>query len=178
MAKLNHSDEMEELQQLKEYVTGLNLYGEVIPSSPKYPINTLAIMVPDDNDKIVQQIYCNYIPLPNESAEFTKFLHIYSEIELPAMEVTELSMLRTINLLNEMTTVGSFLYKKETNESKSKIQYRYTLAASIEEAFDEGAFCEVIFLTIDNIMMMQNLILEMMNGETLEKILEEMKQKK
>lgn len=175
MAILNHSEEMEEFLRLKEFVNGLDLHGEIIQPSTQYPITTLAIMVPDDNKKITQQLYCNFIPLPPDNAEFTKLLHIYSEIELPKLEASELSLLRTINLVNEMTSVGSFLYKQGTENSKAKIQYRYTLAASLDEPLDEGTFCEVMFLTIDNVAMMQNLIVEIMHGGTLEAVLEEMK---
>lgn len=173
MAILKNSEIMEEFTNLKEYVDELKFVAEIIEENEVVEIPTLAILIPYENsERVKYQIYCNFLSLDEEDAEFTKYLHMYSELDLVGPTIPEIEIYKAINVLNGYLTIGSLLYKEKTKDQPAKIQYRYTLANTIDSLVDEGAFCESLFLTITNLGVVENVMSDVLSGTKIDTIID------
>lgn len=172
MAKLQNSEIIEEFTNLKEYVEELKFLAEIIKPNEIIEIPTLAVLIPYENsDKIKYQIYCNFLPLDEEDAEFTKYLHMYSELNLVETSIPEIDIYKTINVLNGYLTIGSLIYKEKTDDQPAKLQYRYTLANTMDSLVDEGAFCETLFLSITNLGVVERVMSDVLNGTKIDTLI-------
>lgn len=162
------------LQRLKEYLAGQDFKSRFLEEGKEAAMDSLVVPL-IINEELSLDVSCNFVYAQEigEVLQFYGHLNVNPLFEENPESLTEDSVLRLINALNQMIPVGQFLYMQDAagEGEQNVIGIRYTMLTTLgDEA--EMKKCMCIFTMIMRIyeLLCSSLML-MLEGLSVEKTL-------
>lgn len=149
------------LNDIKEFAEDCGFTAFLIKRGKDVAIDSLIIQVTEDEDARV--LICNLIPLPEERAKFTEYLHCYMEIPFNLIGMERSDILLCVNEMNRYTALGHFLYIDD--ETEPKVVLRASIPFSADQGADVSAIIESIFLLREYDDSMEYILARLKGGE-------------
>lgn len=170
MAVMESKEVLRQFRKIEQFAKDCGLEGYIIEENPALPLHSLLLGIPGEVEE-GHYIVCNLMPIDEEEARYTHFLHIFYQIPYDAGGLDKLDLLTAVNAVNSVTTVGHFVYQ-EMEEEKVRIQFRCTVSFDIEEEMNGSTICECADFMLQYGAMMEEILAGLVSGMDLETILE------
>lgn len=168
MAQLNQTEILRDFKQLADFLNEIDLSACILEENPAIDEPSLLVGLPGEIET-GRYVICNFLPLKEENARFTKYLHLFNEIGMEISGIDLTILLKAINNMNSICPVGHFTYNADTGHGP-RVQMRGTLAASIEEAIPGSVLCETYYMMNEYSMIMEEILAGLAGGMALEEI--------
>ena len=153
-----------DLKFLAEFLEEMEWETEVIGEDMANPV--LAAVLPMEEDYEATVVF-TYIDLPEEDAEYTKYLQIYFSLEPDISEIPAEELLTFANQMNLLTLMGHFVYVPAADGQPQRVDFRYVLP------LDEGIVGETLLNLMKYTQTAEALLLRRIAGDPMEKVLAE-----
>ena len=157
-----------DLKFLAEFLEEMEWETEVIGEDMANPV--LAAVLPMEEDYEATVVF-TYIDLPEEDAEYTKYLQIYLQIPLKIDRIPAGELIVFVNQLNMLTLIGSFSYVPGAGGHEARVDYRYVMAMEKEALPDEGVVGEILLNLVKYAQMAEGLLASRIEGTPTEVIM-------
>lgn len=165
---MNNKIKWRDLKFLAEFLEDMEWEAELLGEETPYPSLKAALPMDEDYDETV---LFTYIDLPDEDAEFTKYLQIYLQIPLDLETIPAGEMIVFVNQLNILTLLGGFSYIPKIRENAARVDYRYVLPVEKDTLPEEGVVGEVLLNLVKYAQMAEGLIARRIEGTPMEAII-------
>ena len=165
---MNNKIKWRDLKFLAEFLEDMEWEAELLGEETPYPSLKASLPMDEDYDETV---LFTYIDLPDEDAEFTKYLQIYLQIPLDLENIPAGEMIVFVNQLNILTLLGSFSYIPKIRENAARVDYRYVLPVEKDTLPEEGVVGEVLLNLVKYAQMAEGLIARRIEGTPMEAII-------
>ena len=159
-----------DLKFLAEFLEEMEWETEVIGEDMANPV--LAAVLPMEEDYEATVVF-TYIDLPEEDAEYTKYLQIYFSLETDISEIPAEELLTFANQMNLLTLMGHFVYVPAADGQPLRVDFRYVLPLDAEKLPDEGIVGETLLNLMKYTQTAEALLLRRIAGDPMEKVLAE-----
>lgn len=159
-----------DLKFLAEFLEEMEWETEVIGEDMANPV--LAAVLPMEEDYEATVVF-TYIDLPEEDAEYTKYLQIYFSLEPDISEIPAEELLTFANQMNLLTLMGHFVYVPAADGQPQRVDFRYVLPLDAEKLPDEGIVGETLLNLMKYTQTAEALLLRRIAGDPMEKVLAE-----
>lgn len=168
MAQRSQTEILRELKQLADFLNEIELSACVLEENPAIDEPSLLIGLPGEIEN-GRYVICNYLPLEEENARFTKYLHLFNEIGIEVSGIELTILLQAINNMNAVCPVGAFLYSADTGHGP-RVQMRGSLAVPTEEFMPGSVLCETYYMMNEYSLIMEEILAGLAGGMALEEI--------
>ena len=175
----NKKDVLEELHYLKDIIHGVGLPADVMNEENGFPGPTLLIAVPQEEEEIRKEeedhqfVMVSFMPTPQEEAEYSVFLQIYTDVDIPENACKEEVFYRAASRANQILPMGGCFYIPENEEYgiPQKFGIRQIMTANKERHIEDTTFCETLFFLIYSYEYMEMVAKELAKGKSPEEII-------
>lgn len=158
------------LENIKEFTEECGFTALLIKRGKDVTMDSLLIEVtPENMGHEGRTLICNLIPLPEERAEFTEYLHCYLEIPFDLTGMEKGDILQCVNEMNRYTALGHFLYLEDTETPR--VVLRAVIPFSADQGADTAAIGESIFLLREYDESMEYILARLKSGEPVQEII-------
>lgn len=168
MAQLSQTEILRELKQLADFINEIELSACILEENPAIDEPSLLIGLPGEIEN-GRYVICNFLPLSEENARFTKYLHLFNEIGVEVSEIDLTALLLAINNMNHICPVGHFTYNPDTGHGP-RVQMRGILAASTDDVILGSVLCETYYMMNEYSIIMEEILAGLAGGMALEEI--------
>ncbi len=170
MAEIEKNELIRQFKKIAEFMEGTKFKTMVLEDMPgDMPVSMLIGLEGEIEEG--HYIVCNLMPMEDDVAAYTNFLHMFYEIPYETAELNELDLLRAVNVMNSTMVAGSFICSR-VSEEKARVQLRLTLTADVEEEWNPSTVCECACLMVEYAAVMEEIVSGLLAGMDLNTILE------
>ena len=170
MADIEKNELIRQFKVIADFMEDTELKALVMEDMPDDMPPTLLIGLADEI-KDGHYIVCNLMPMDEEDAAYTNFLHMFYEIPYETSSLNELDLLRAVNAMNTVMVIGGFICNR-ISEDKARVQLRLTLTADVEEVINPSTVCECACMILNYASTMEEIVSGLLAGMDLDTILE------
>ena len=175
---LTEQSMLQDFETLSVYYEDMKIPSKTIKASPSAPLPTLVAMV-DSPDEDKPWIFTHsFMPLDQETAEFTKFLQFYCEVPGSLEGIDRLTLLEGINRLNQALPMGTAILVEPRPELELPLMaaVRSVQGYPLNEPIDQGAFTEDMILMEMGCQMVALMMDALREGKTVDEAFDQISQ--
>ena len=143
---LTEQSMLQDFEALSIYYEDMKIPSKTINAGPSNPLPTLVAMVDSPEEDKPWIFTHNFVPLDQETAEFTKFLQFYCEVPGSLEEVDRITLLEGLQRLNQMLPLGAAVLVEPRPELKLPLMaaVRMVQGYPLDRPIDQGVFTEAM----------------------------------
>ena len=167
---------LRDFEALSLYYEDMQIPSKTVEASPAAPLPTLVAMVDSPEEDKPWIFTHSFLPLDNETAEFTKFLQFYCEVPGSLEEIDRLTLLEGVNRLNQVLPMGAVLLVEPRPELELPLMaaVRAVQGFPLDQPIDQGVFTGDMILMEEGGQMVVLLMDALRAGKTVSEAFDEL----